>query len=356
MANHSGNSRKSTGGNVTVGNGAGNSITKMSDDTVANVAGAEHGKTLRAAVMIIGHARSLVWDMVCHNIKIRLVDALAKPPTDSESAESVQWQVDVFLFLSLNDKDSRRTPGRLKQVYQGPGILQPCIKKLKPVHVEFMPPIYKPPEKHGCSKGNEPEYIAQGKGKFLQEKGFPQRLFSQCKRVDIAQDYILSTFDPRFRRDYAAFVKTRPDAVYLTELPPLWSFNLSRITEAAGANPDAFVLVPRGCHVWPPECLSCKNTAAPRCNRTDSMDRDYDPRVHPVLARAVERNYFNRIHPKLPEEQTSRIDRFGFLNLECRRWKGLMLRHTPEQWPGIQLCEEEAEKFLQANPPEDPES
>ena len=86
------------------------------------------------------------------------------------------------------------------------------------------------------------------------------------------------------------------------------------------------------------------------------MDRDYDPRVHPVLARAVERNYFNRIHPKLPEEQTSRIDRFGFLNLECRRWKGLMLKHTPEQWPGIQLCEEEAKKFLQANPPEDPES
>ena len=39
MANHSGNSRKSTGGNVTVGNGAGNSITKMSDDTVANIAG-----------------------------------------------------------------------------------------------------------------------------------------------------------------------------------------------------------------------------------------------------------------------------------------------------------------------------
>ena len=300
--------------------------------------------------MIIGHARSLVWDAVCHNIKTRLVDALAKQPADSESAESVQWQVEVFLFLSLDDKDSRRN--RLKQVYKGPGILQPCIEKLKPVHVEFMPPTYKPPEKHGCSKGNEPFYIARSKGK--KEKDFSDRLFSQCKRVDIAQDYILSTFGPLFRRDYAVFVKTRPDAVYLTELPPLWSFNLSRITVAPGAYSDAFVLVPRGCNVGEPECLSCKNTAAPRCNRT--MGPGYDPRVHPVLARAVERNYFNRMHLKLPEEQASRIDRFGFLNLECERWEGLIMQRAPERLPGIQLCKEEAQKFLHANPPEDPES
>eukprot|EP00435_Cladocopium_sp_Y103_P049350 s1215_g14.t2 len=348
----SSSAEKSTGGNVPVpvANSADNSSTKTPDVTMANGGGAEHDKTLRAAVMIIGHVRSLVWDVVCHNIKTRLVDALAKPPTDSASAELVQWHVDVFLFLSLDDKDSR--PGRLKQVYKGPGILQSCIEKLKPVHVEFMPPIYKPPKKHGCSKGNEPLYINQSRGKT--EKDFPQRLFSQCKRVDLAQDYILNTFDRHFRGGYAAFLKTRPDAVYLTEVPPLWSLNLSRITSAAAAGGDSFTLVPRGCRVWPPECLSCKNTAAPRCNST--MDFGYDPRVHPVLARAVNRQYIDENHLKLPQKQRSRRDRFGFLNLECRFWKWWMMRQAPEQWPGSQLCKEEAEKFLQANPPKDPES
>ena len=36
-------------------------------------------------------------------------------------------------------------------------------------------------------------------------------------------------------RRYDAFIKARPDAIYLSEVPPLWQFNLSNIVFPAGA-------------------------------------------------------------------------------------------------------------------------
>ena len=113
-----------------------------------------------------------------------------------------------------------------------PEMLQPCIQKLKPAYVEFMPPTYEPPKQHGCSKGNEPEYVV--KGMEHKEAGFGTRIFSQCNRVDIAQDYILNVFEPKVRQQYDVFIKVRPDTIYLTDVPPLWSLNVSTITSATG--------------------------------------------------------------------------------------------------------------------------
>lgn len=301
----------------------------------------------RVALLVIGHARSLVWDIVCENIKTRLVDALAKPGTDTA------WKVDVFLFLSLVDADSRKTHSRLKQMYREE-MLKPCIKKLDPIHVEFMPPTYQPPKEHGCSKGNEPEYIVQSRTR-PKEKDYPTRFFSQCKRVDIAHEYILNVVEPKIHQQYAAVIKTRPDAIYLTDVPPLWSFNLSRITSAAGGYFDIFQLIPRGCRVSAPQCLQCADnpdTIDAKCNYPRYyMDGYFDSRVQPVLARATARAFFVQNRIKLPKQSSrKRKDQFGYLNLECKRWQHLMQKRAPGvSWKGV--CEAEATKFLRAEPP-----
>ena len=103
----------------------------------------------RAALLIIGHVRSLVWDIVCENIKTRLVDALAKPREEPGVPPGTAWKVDVFLFLSLVDSDSRKIRSRLKQAHREE-MLKKCIQKLEPMHVEFMPPTYQPPKDRGA--------------------------------------------------------------------------------------------------------------------------------------------------------------------------------------------------------------
>ena len=45
-------------------------------------------------------------------------------------------------------------------------------------------------------------------------------LLCKCKRVDVAQDYILNTFDPSIRPDHAAFVKTR-QVYFFSQLTPV---------------------------------------------------------------------------------------------------------------------------------------
>ena len=122
--------------------------------------------TYHAALIITGHARSLAWKMVCENIKTRLVDALVRPPggISNRSELKVTWTLDVFLFLSLVDRDSTGHHGRLKKAY-GERMMETCINLLKPVYVEFMPSIYQPPEKHNCTPGDEPLYITHSRKK-----------------------------------------------------------------------------------------------------------------------------------------------------------------------------------------------
>ena len=117
-----------------------------------------------AALIITGHARSLAWKMVCENIKTRLVDALVRPPGGISNRSELAWTLDVFLFLSLVDKDSTGHHGRLKKSY-GERMMETCINLVKPVYVEFMPSIYQPPEKHNCTAGNEPLYITHSRKK-----------------------------------------------------------------------------------------------------------------------------------------------------------------------------------------------
>jgi len=302
----------------------------------------------RAALLIIGHVRSLVWDIVCENIKTRLVDALAKP-REEPGTPGTAWKVDVFLFLSLVDSDSRKIRSRLKQAHREE-MLKKCIQKLEPMHVEFMPPTYQPPKEHGCSAGNEPDYIVYSRTK-PNEKDYPTRFFSQCKRVDIAHEYILNVVEPTIHQQYAAFIKTRPDAVYLRDVPPLWSFNLSRITSAAGGYFDIFQLTPRGCRVSPPHCVQCADAITDPCNYPRYfMDGYFDSRVQPVLARPTGKTFFDQNKIKLPREKSSRRDKKGWLNLECERWQHLMQKRAPGiSWKGV--CEAEAQKFLHAKPP-----
>ena len=207
-----------------------------------------------------------------------------------------------------------------------------------------------PFQEHGCSAGNEPDYIVYSRTK-PNEKDYPTRFFSQCKRVDIAHEYILKVVEPTIHQQYAAFIKTRPDAVYLTKVPPLWSFNLSRITSAAGGYFDIFQLTPRGCRVSPPHCVQCADAITDPCNYPRYfMDGYFDSRVQPVLARPTGKTFFDQNKIKLPREKSSRRDKKGWLNLECERWQHLMQKRAPGiSWKGV--CEAEAQKFLHAKPP-----
>ncbi|CAK9050899.1 unnamed protein product [Durusdinium trenchii] len=119
-------------------------------------------------------ARSLLWNAVCKNIKERLVNGLAADG----------WRVDVFLFLSLRD-DAR--PGRVARNYR-PEQMAYCQKLLMPVHSEWMESVYVPLP-HGCAKGQEPGYTRKVKKKEKDRAAF-LRVFSQCKRLEIAYDFI----------------------------------------------------------------------------------------------------------------------------------------------------------------------
>jgi len=296
---------------------------------------------LYAAVLIVGHARSLAWTMVCENLKGRLVDALAKPNPKG----GPQWRVEVFFFLSLKDEDSRK--GRVAHKYDEM-MMQSCIEILRPVHVEYMQAVYQPPKAHGCRPGTEPWYITHTRNKT---KDFAARIFSQCHRVDLAQDFILNIFEPKVHRRYDVFIKARPDAVYLLEVPPLWQFNLSNLVFPAGGYSDTWHLGPRTCHVVDPLCTQCADAIKGSCYRSSERTTYLDPRVHPVLAREMARAFFEREHIKLPKNSSARRNGFGWLHLECFRWKDLLRKRAVAGDVKMDLCEAEAAQFLHASPP-----
>ena len=101
---------------------AGNSSTPMSQTAAGNwttatpaamsenrdATSANFAQSRRAAVIIVGHARTLSWDIVCDNIKTRLLDALAKPP-ESELETYTKWHVEVQMgakFPGLEQEQS----------------------------------------------------------------------------------------------------------------------------------------------------------------------------------------------------------------------------------------------------------
>ncbi|CAJ1420653.1 unnamed protein product [Effrenium voratum] len=112
-----------------------------------------------------------------------------------------------------------------------------CLDLLRPVHVEVMPASYPMPEAHGCAPGFEPGYIRDGLA-FSKVPGHANRSYSQCKRLEVAYDFVFDVFEPKFNVTYAAALRARPDSVYLQEVPPLPSFNISRMTISGGARLD----------------------------------------------------------------------------------------------------------------------
>ena len=80
------------------------------------------------------------------------------------------------------------------------------------------------------------------------------RAYSQCKRLEIAFDSVFKDFEPNMSYKYSAIVRARPDAIYLTTVPPLSSFNLSRFTFSTGAVSDHWHVVGRGCPLVSPYC------------------------------------------------------------------------------------------------------
>ncbi|CAK9056717.1 unnamed protein product [Durusdinium trenchii] len=285
--------------------------------TGSSIVPASTSHDLAVAVAIVGGARSLLWNAVCKNIKERLVNGLAADG----------WRVDVFLFLSLRD-DAR--PGRVARNYR-PEQMAYCQKLLMPVHSEWMESVYVPPP-HGCAKGQEPGYTRKVKKKE-KDRAASLRVFSQCKRLEIAYDFI-ETYE-------------QTDTVYLETAPPISSFNLSKFTVSAGAYGDHWHVVHRGCRMVSPKCIRCQDAF----NDTTCFSyglKSFDSRIHAVLAREEERSYFAKRRIKLPPGQRSQST---FLRLECDRWLE-RLRTFGRQTLDWNICEREAFGFLQALPPE----
>ena len=70
-------------------------VAKLRQEKLDPVERMEDSSVLRAAVIIVGAARSLLWEMVCSNIKTKLLDGLARP------VGKERWKLDVFLFVSF---------------------------------------------------------------------------------------------------------------------------------------------------------------------------------------------------------------------------------------------------------------
>ncbi|CAL1167276.1 unnamed protein product [Cladocopium goreaui] len=273
--------------------------------TQSKAAGQPSQQIKLAALLIVGHARSLPWMMVCENIKMRLVDALLK-----DQDQPPQWKVEVGGGL----------PHRyVKQM------MQPCIELLNPVYVNFMPAVY--PQPGNCSMRSA-------------------RSFSQCRRLDVALDYVLDSFQLEHGRFYEAFIKVRPDAIYLKDVPPMWSFNLSRVAMSAGGY--GLQLASKDCRVAGLRCTSCHvvPVAKDHCDLA-VLDKVYfDGRVHTVLARIMNRS----------ESSFNRSFTQQFLHLDCDRWTELIRKRAPAEYRvGSGLCGAEAERFRNAEPPRDTE-
>ncbi|CAK9017819.1 unnamed protein product [Durusdinium trenchii] len=245
--------------------------------------GKDDADALRAAVIIVGAARSLLWNVVCSNIKTRLLDGLATPVTGQR-----RWKLDV---------------------------IRPCAKLLQPVYMDFMAPKYEPPKHHNCSLGMEPSYS---------KRRDQARAYSQCKRLEIAFDSVFKDFEPNMSYKYSAIVRARPDAIYLTTVPPLSSFNLSRFTFSTGAVSDHWHVVGRGCPLVSPYCIHCQ----------DHWPQQLETRCHVSPETAV---LDSRVQLAVARER----------DVECGRWKVRLTKYAPQTYQRVRgMCDAEALKFL----------
>eukprot|EP00913_Durusdinium_trenchii_P010961 g10287.t1 len=228
-------------------------------------------------------------------------------------------------------------PGRLKTKYSSKQ-LEPCQALLKPVYTEYMVPVYKPPKSHGCSRENRPLYDQDWR-KNREDQS--TRVYSQCKRLELADDYISQVYEPKVGFQYSAVIRARPDDIFLRDVPPLPSYNLSRFTVAAGGIADHWHVVHRGCRMAPPECIHCKDAV----NDTSCGSYgvyDLDTRVHPVLAREEPSSYFLKKRIRLPSRPRGKSSSAGYLHLECQRWRDRLAKNAPvayEQLRGLNLCD-----------------
>eukprot|EP00913_Durusdinium_trenchii_P033953 g31783.t1 len=225
------------------------------------------------AVLIIGAARAMVWPEVCENIQENLVKGLASLGPDGQ-----HWRVDVFFFLALEESIQARDKTMIRHSFEEE-LLKPCQDLMKPVH---------------------------------------------------AYDYVTQEFEPKVGLQYQAFLRARPDGVYLHPVPPMGSFALSQLTISATAPGDHWHLIHRGC-LGPFErrCLRCRG-------------KEYDKRCpkpkKEVIARERSADVVSEL---LGEPLTGRggAEGFGFLWLECDRWEKLLSpgEGTERGWRGTLL-------------------
>eukprot|EP00439_Symbiodinium_sp_Y106_P004399 s1637_g1.t1 len=275
----------------------------------------EHEKGLvggRVAVLIIGSARTLVWPAVCQNIKTNLVDGLRQRRNGS-----VQWNVDVFLFIALTDAGpkGRNVSGQKHGVDE----LRRCKEILKPVHVELMPETYPMPKHESClSEQDMPQYSYQTS--YWHVANASERKYSQCRRVVEAFTYVEKVYEPKTGIRYDAWVRARTDSVYLAPVPPMADFDLSALSSTSLAMVDHWHLVSRNCKTAiPVNCIKCVHNQFDDCPSRPKVVRRFD--VQPVVARERDATWLRKAQgitqlatrPKPHEKQ-------GYLFLECHRW------------------------------------
>ncbi|CAJ1337905.1 unnamed protein product [Effrenium voratum] len=296
----------------------------------------------RAAVLLIGGARAMVWKGVCENIRDKLVAGLQQP------AEGLPgWKVDVFFFLALEESpEGKNSKNRLQHTYQE-FQLQHCKQLLQPVYTEIMPPTYAMPATHDCPPGHEPNYAIQTA--YWKLEGASERMYSQCKRVQEAYDYLFQVFEPKAGVRYSAVVRARPDSVYLAEVPSLWTFDLGHYTVTAASPADHWHVVHRGC-TGPKRrhCLRCEgyefDEACP--NRTIIVDS----RVQAVVARERPLHWAKKLNIA-PPKRSGDSKEYGILVLECDRWQKWLMSSDPELYEeDPQACQFFQGLFLDARP------
>ena len=305
----------------------------------------------RVAVLIIGSLRTFVWPAVCENIQEKLVKGLGQPFGSS------QWQVDVFFFFSLSDQARPVEDHKLelRRSYEAE-MLSHCRRVLQPVHVELMPLTYEPPARINCSRDDMPSYSIQTA--YWNRTGATERLYSQCKRVYEAINYVQTVYEPKVGVRYSAWVRARSDSIYLAKVPPMGSFDLQQVTVSAYANGDHWHVVSRSCKSpLPFYCIVCKSRQWDECPKR-RIARSLD--VHAVVARERPVSFFksaahpDRYFPHLQPRRGPNSDK-GYLYVECFRWSELMnetaARYQLQYTGDMDLCHKSQMNFLRAEPP-----
>lgn len=74
-----------------------------------------------------------------------------------------------------------------------------------------------------------------------------------------AYDYVTEVFEPKHNIRYEAFLRARPDGVFLRPVPSMSSFDISKLTISATAPGDHWHLIHRGCTgPFERRCLRCR--------------------------------------------------------------------------------------------------